>query len=227
MRSTSSSAGMSCTPTQTQSLAANRSPHTSASPPSLHSRCACVCVCVCVCVCSIAHNPRVASPLQVFKAEGVDVAVVEVGIGGRFDSTNVIPRPYACGVTSLGLEHTQILGHDLKSIAFHKGGIFKRGVPALMAPQDAVPQHELLACARDAQVHHVCVCVCVCVCKWNTHALTHTHSRTPFLRRRGWRRIGRQRARPLSWGWQGSTRGRTPPLRCSCAAHGSTSAQAG
>lgn len=61
---------------------------------------------------------------KMFLAEKVDVAVVEVGLGGRYDATNVID-PAVCGITSLGLEHTDILGSTLSEIAFHKAGIFK------------------------------------------------------------------------------------------------------
>ena len=65
---------------------------------------------------------------------GVDVMVVEVGLGGRLDATNVV-SPLACAVTSLGLEHTQYLGPTLAHIAREKAGIFKRGAPAVSAGQ--------------------------------------------------------------------------------------------
>lgn len=48
--------------------------------------------------------------IHAFLEEGVDVAVLEVGIGGEYDCTNVIPSPAVCGVSSLGLDHTDILG---------------------------------------------------------------------------------------------------------------------
>ncbi|HVO35779.1 MAG TPA: Mur ligase family protein, partial [Gemmatimonadales bacterium] len=56
-----------------------------------------------------------------FAARGVEVAVVEVGLGGRLDATNVI-SPLACGVTRIALEHTEYLGGDLASIAREKAG---------------------------------------------------------------------------------------------------------
>ena len=59
-----------------------------------------------------------------FVEEKIDVAVVEVGIGGRYDATNIVP-PTVCGITSLGLEHTDILGDTLTKIAYHKAGIMK------------------------------------------------------------------------------------------------------
>ena len=64
----------------------------------------------------------------------VDVMVVEVGLGGRLDATNVV-SPLACAITSLGLEHTQYLGPTLAHIAFEKAGILKAGAPAVSAGQ--------------------------------------------------------------------------------------------
>ena len=59
----------------------------------------------------------------------VDIAVIETGLGGRLDSTNVI-KPEVVGITSLSIDHQQQLGKTLDSIAKEKAGIFKRGVPA-------------------------------------------------------------------------------------------------
>ncbi|KAK5005591.1 hypothetical protein LTR28_007520 [Elasticomyces elasticus] len=67
--------------------------------------------------------------------EGVDVAVIECGIGGEYDSTNILVKPSVTGITSLGIDHTAMLGETIDSIAWHKAGIFKPGVPALTAPQ--------------------------------------------------------------------------------------------
>lgn len=53
------------------------------------------------------------------------MTILEVGIGGRFDSTNIVPRPLVTGVTSLGLDHISVLGNTLGEIAYNKGGIFK------------------------------------------------------------------------------------------------------
>ena len=62
---------------------------------------------------------------KVFMREKVDVAIIEVGIGGQYDSTNLVKKPVVCGVTSLGLDHVSILGDTVEKIAWHKGGIFK------------------------------------------------------------------------------------------------------
>lgn len=69
-----------------------------------------------------------------FAREAVDVAVIEVGLGGRLDSTNVI-TPEVCAITSIQLEHTQILGDSLEKIAREKAGIIKPGVPVITIPQ--------------------------------------------------------------------------------------------
>eukprot|EP00048_Salpingoeca_helianthica_P018060 m.240487 g.240487 ORF g.240487 m.240487 type:complete len:596 (+) comp23416_c0_seq1:43-1830(+) len=89
--------------------------------------------------------------LHVFLTEGVDVAVLEVGIGGRYDATNIAPRPVVCGVSALALEHTAILGTTLPQIAYHKGGIIKSGAPAFTVSQPPEPTATLLECATKAQ----------------------------------------------------------------------------
>ncbi len=73
--------------------------------------------------------------LWLFRERAVDVAVLEVGLGGRLDSTNVVERPLACAITRIGLDHTSFLGPDLASIAWEKAGILKPGVPAVVGPQ--------------------------------------------------------------------------------------------
>ncbi|XP_065856142.1 folylpolyglutamate synthase isoform X2 [Euphorbia lathyris] len=72
---------------------------------------------------------------RIFVGEQVDVAIIEVGLGGLNDSTNVIKEPIVCGVTSLGMDHTETLGNTLGEIAAHKAGIFKPQVPAYTVPQ--------------------------------------------------------------------------------------------
>lgn len=51
-----------------------------------------------------------------FIDEGVDVAILEVGLGGRLDATNIVPQPVVCGVTSLGFDHMELLGNTLRVI---------------------------------------------------------------------------------------------------------------
>ena len=75
--------------------------------------------------------------LQTFLAEEVDVAILEVGLGGRLDATNVIRAPFACGITPLGYDHMAVLGYTLPEIAGEKAGILKPGCPAFTVPQPA------------------------------------------------------------------------------------------
>ncbi|KAI6034383.1 Mur ligase [Pisolithus microcarpus] len=70
-----------------------------------------------------------------FMSERVDATILEVGIGGAGDSTNIVPRPIVTGITSLGLDHTAVLGKTIGAIAWQKGGIYKKGVPALSVTQ--------------------------------------------------------------------------------------------
>ncbi len=71
-----------------------------------------------------------------FADEKIDVAVVETGLGGRLDSTNVL-QPEVCGITSISIDHVAQLGRSLPSIAAEKAGIIKKGVPVVSAPQRA------------------------------------------------------------------------------------------
>ena len=69
--------------------------------------------------------------LEWFARIGVDVAVVEVGLGGRLDATNTV-RPVATAMTSIAHDHEEWLGHELRQIAFEKAGIAKPGVPLVV-----------------------------------------------------------------------------------------------
>lgn len=82
-----------------------------------------------------------------FARARIDVALVETGLGGRLDSTNVV-IPLAAGVTSIGLDHTEYLGRTLEAIAREKAGIFKPGVPAVIGEPDPEVRAWL---ARDAR----------------------------------------------------------------------------
>ena len=70
-----------------------------------------------------------------FIDKSVDIAVIETGLGGRLDSTNVI-KPKVVGITSLSIDHQHQLGNSIASIAEEKAGIFKRGVPIITVQQD-------------------------------------------------------------------------------------------
>lgn len=87
--------------------------------------------------------------LLYFRERGVDVAILEAGMGGRLDATNVA-RPAVVAVTALGLDHTQILGDTLEKIAAEKAGALKAEVPAVSAPQEEAAAGVLREFARDA-----------------------------------------------------------------------------
>jgi len=94
-----------------------------------------------------------AMAFQHFADSGVDVAVLEVGLGGRFDATNVA-MPMACAVTTISLDHQEYLGTTLSSIAFEKAGIIKPGVPVVLGrlEDDAWRTIEQVARERQAPV---------------------------------------------------------------------------
>lgn len=71
-----------------------------------------------------------------FAEQQVDVGIIEVGLGGRLDATNIV-RPVVCGISRIDLDHQAILGDSLEQIAFEKAGIIKPGVPAFYNSQDA------------------------------------------------------------------------------------------
>ncbi|KAG0011571.1 hypothetical protein BGZ81_002107 [Podila clonocystis] len=65
----------------------------------------------------------------------VDVAVIEVGVGGRLDATNIVPRPEVAVIASIGMDHAGLLGNTIGEVAFEKAGIIKANVTAVVAPQ--------------------------------------------------------------------------------------------
>ena len=86
----------------------------------------------------------------------VDIAVIETGLGGRLDSTNVL-TPRVATVTSIGLDHTDLLGDTLEAIAREKAGIFKAGVPAVVGEPDPAIRELLRTCAKEAAAGPVIV----------------------------------------------------------------------
>ena len=102
--------------------------------------------------------------LSLFQHARVQVAVLEVGMGGRFDATNVV-TPIAAGITSIDFDHQQFLGSTLESIAFEKAGVIKPGIlvvvgetkpPALRVLQDACRERDAtFVASMDATTTHV------------------------------------------------------------------------
>lgn len=87
-----------------------------------------------------------------FREREVDVAVIEVGLGGRLDATNLIRRPRVSVITPISYEHTYVLGSTIEEIALEKAGIIKPGVPAVIAhqPEEAYAVFRRVAAERGA-----------------------------------------------------------------------------
>lgn len=115
-----------------------------------------------------------------FLALKVDATVLEVGVGGTYDSTNIVPKPIVTGITALGIDHVAVLGNTLHDIAWQKGGIFKvslnssatcyisrsihqEGVPALTVNQPEEGMKTLEDRAKELQVstqHSTSILLC-------------------------------------------------------------------
>lgn len=73
---------------------------------------------------------------QYFSDKKVDIAIIEVGMGGRLDATNII-TPLLSVITNIGKDHTQFLGDTLEKIAFEKAGIIKKDIPVVIGEYTA------------------------------------------------------------------------------------------
>ena len=85
-----------------------------------------------------------------FREQGCEICVLETGLGGRCDATNVIESPEVTVITSISLDHTKILGDTVEQIAFEKSGILKSGVPCVCYPD--LPRAALGVIRTTAQV---------------------------------------------------------------------------
>lgn len=85
-----------------------------------------------------------------FNDQQIDIAIIEVGLGGRYDATNIV-TPVVSVITNLSYDHMAILGHTLPEIAFHKAGIIKKDVPVISAPQ---PPEALAIIEKTAAENH-------------------------------------------------------------------------
>ena len=95
-----------------------------------------------------------AMAFDLFAREGVDAAVIETGLGGRLDSTNIV-HPVASGVTSIGIDHTEYLGETREEIAGEKAGIFKAGVPAIIGERDPAIRSLLARLATEHEASRI------------------------------------------------------------------------
>jgi dihydrofolate synthase/folylpolyglutamate synthase len=91
-----------------------------------------------------------AAGFLLFSRADAELCVVEVGLGGRFDATNVVDAPAACVIASLSLDHQDFLGDRLDKIAWEKAGIMKRGRPVVTGAQAPEAMAVLRDCAAEA-----------------------------------------------------------------------------
>lgn len=89
-----------------------------------------------------------AAAFKLFERQGVDIAVLEVGLGGRLDATNVV-SPVAAAITSIGLDHQAQLGSTLASIAREKAGVIKPGVPVVCGPLPVEAEDVIVEVCRE------------------------------------------------------------------------------
>ncbi|MEA4883863.1 MAG: folylpolyglutamate synthase/dihydrofolate synthase family protein [Clostridia bacterium] len=114
----------------------------------------------------LAADPAVGAPTEFevataacfewFRRSGVEIAIVEVGLGGRYDSTNVI-TPSVCVITHIAMDHMEQLGNTLGEIASDKAGIIKPRVPVVFAPQEPEALAVLESAARDVGAPSIAV----------------------------------------------------------------------
>ena len=88
--------------------------------------------------------------LDYFAKEKVDIAIIEVGMGGRLDATNII-TPLVSVITNIGLDHTQFLGNTLEAIAYEKAGIIKPGIPVVIGEYTPETKPVFLAKAKETR----------------------------------------------------------------------------
>ena len=87
--------------------------------------------------------------MLIFKEAGVEYLVMETGLGGRLDATNVVEKPLACIITSISRDHTEYLGDTLEAIAGAKAGIIKAGVPVIYDASQPGPASVIAAKAKE------------------------------------------------------------------------------
>ena len=92
--------------------------------------------------------------LHYFHKENTDINIIETGLGGRLDSTNVI-QPLLSIITTIGLDHKEFLGDDIKNIAKEKAGIIKEKTPVLLGPdiKETLPVFEKISQEKEAPLH--------------------------------------------------------------------------
>ncbi len=105
-----------------------------------------------------------AASLLLFSRNPADVLLLEVGLGGKLDATNVVEHPLATVITPVSIDHTEYLGTTLEGIAAEKAGIFKRGSPAIIARQEEAALAVLTRAARKVGAP-----LAICGEQWHAH----------------------------------------------------------
>jgi len=97
-----------------------------------------------------------AAAFLAFSRHAADALVLEVGLGGKYDATNVIARPFVTAITPVGLDHQEFLGNSLADIAAEKAGIIKPGIPVVVGTQDDIPR-DVISRRAEALGSPLCV----------------------------------------------------------------------
>lgn len=92
-----------------------------------------------------------------FKKQNCDFVVLETGLGGRFDATNVCEKPVCTVLTSISLDHTTVFGNSLEDIAYEKTGIIKKDVPLIVSKQEPVVMEKIIETAKsnNAEIYYI------------------------------------------------------------------------
>lgn len=94
-----------------------------------------------------------AAAFLAFARTPADACIIEVGLGGRLDATNVLEKPLVCGIAQLGLDHQQFLGNRIEQVAAEKAGIAKSGVPLVTQHYPASQENEIGRVVRTVGAH--------------------------------------------------------------------------
>ncbi|MCX5784913.1 MAG: bifunctional folylpolyglutamate synthase/dihydrofolate synthase [Elusimicrobia bacterium] len=118
-----------------------------------------------------------------FERNKTDIAIIEVGIGGRFDTTNVIKKPELCVITSVELDHKKYLGDTLGLVASQKAGIIKRGVPCLAPVLSAEAMAPIMEEAelKNSPLHFFAPEFEIKAYNWKSGSMTLCHKKTGEL----------------------------------------------
>ena len=93
--------------------------------------------------------------MLIFKKEKVDFIILETGLGGRLDSTNVVTKPLVCAITSVSLDHMQYLGDTVEQIAGEKAGIIKTGVPIVYSQREKAVSDVIIRTAKEKKAKSI------------------------------------------------------------------------